>query len=485
MLWLGGETLEHELQVVTSTVRGREPDPLAVYKLLRAFGSDGYLFITDSIATPRRWNVGVAPYSTIEQWNGILRARVGGKEHVYSASNKQLDALKTAAGLSRPAANAWPGAEMFGFISFEYSYRLDRFELKSDKPAGPFPELYLQLASVTVAYDAAQQSLTVTRLAPARAACEAVMQEEADTLARHAAALPPAPEGDAAPQQPHREVLTHFTAKQSRQAYMDNVERVKHHIFEGDIFQAVLALQMEKQSKAAPVAVFDAIRRLNPSPYMFLLEFGDMALAGASPEMLVAKRGDQIYLNPIAGTVKRGNNETEDAANIAAMLGSEKEAAEHAMLVDLGRNDLGRVAKAGRVRVDDYRRVEQYSHVSHIVSRLSATLRDEFDAFDAFAAAFPAGTVSGAPKIRAMEIIHALEPSVRGPYAGAVGSFAFNGDMDTGIAIRSAFFHQGKVTVAAGAGIVADSIAANEYDECVNKMMAPAQAVLIAEQGNS
>ena len=257
----------------------------------------------------------------------------------------------------------------------------------------------------------------------------------------------------------------------------------KEYIFAGDCYQVVLSQRFSRQTTATDVSIYRALRSTNPSPYMFLLRFDNKSVIGASPEMLVRCTGKQAEYRPIAGTRPRGKTSNEDSQLAEEMRNDKKEVAEHLMLVDLGRNDLGRVAEYGSVKVDELMKVEKYSHVQHLVSALSATLRPEYDRFDALAACFPAGTVSGAPKVRAVEIIRELEPDDRGIYAGAVGYFDYSGNMDTCIAIRTLVLENGIATIQAGAGIVADSVPEFEYEETVNKATALLRAVEIAESG--
>ncbi|MEP7075819.1 MAG: anthranilate synthase component I family protein [Acidobacteriota bacterium] len=261
------------------------------------------------------------------------------------------------------------------------------------------------------------------------------------------------------------------------------VNEIKELINAGEAYQVVLSQCFSKQTNATDVGIYRAIRSLNPSPYMFLLKFGERSIIGASPEMLVRSRGRDLEYRPIAGTRKRGNTREEDEHLAEEMRADKKEVAEHMMLVDLGRNDLGRVAEYGSVKVADLMSVEKYSHVQHLVSKLTAKLREDLDCFDALSACFPAGTVSGAPKVRAIEIIKKLEPTGRGVYAGAVGYFDYSGNMDTCIAIRTLVLENGKVTIQAGAGIVADSVPSSEFDETVSKAAALIKAVETAERG--
>ena len=280
-----------------------------------------------------------------------------------------------------------------------------------------------------------------------------------------------------------RPTETKIKSNFERSAFESAVAAGKEFIFAGDCYQVVLSQRFSRSTTASDVSIYRALRSTNPSPYMFLLRFENKSIIGASPEMLVKCTSDHLEYRPIAGTRRRGNTPTEDTALSDEMRRDQKEVAEHLMLVDLGRNDLGRVAEFGTVKVDELMKVEKYSHVQHLVSSLSATLRPELDRFDALAACFPAGTVSGAPKVRSIEIIRDLEPDDRGIYAGAVGYFDYSGNMDTCIAIRTLVLENGVATIQAGAGIVADSVPELEYEETINKAKALLRAVEIAEAG--
>jgi len=264
------------------------------------------------------------------------------------------------------------------------------------------------------------------------------------------------------------------------------VERAKEYIAAGDIFQVVPSQRLRRQTQATPFSIYRALRRLNPSPYMFFLALGGdpaIHLIGSSPEVLVRLQDRTAEVRPIAGTRPRGKTEEEDRALEAELLADPKERAEHVMLVDLGRNDLGRVCEFGTIQVPDLLTVERYSHVIHLVSRVTGQLRDGVDAFDLFRATFPAGTVSGAPKVRAMEIIEELENVRRGHYAGAVGYFGFNGSLDTCITIRTILMRGDVAYLQAGGGIVADSHPTREWEETLHKAWALSVAIEMAEQG--
>jgi anthranilate synthase component 1 len=261
------------------------------------------------------------------------------------------------------------------------------------------------------------------------------------------------------------------------------VEKAKRYIFDGDIMQVVLAQRMSQQFDAHPLSLYRALRSLNPSPYMFYCDYGGFQVVGASPEILVRLENDTVTVRPIAGTRPRGVTREQDVALAEDLLADPKERAEHLMLMDLGRNDVGRVAETGSVRVTENMVIERYSHVMHIVSNVDGRLKPGLDAMDVLRATFPAGTVSGAPKVRAMEIIDELEPTKRGVYAGAVGYLGFNGDMDLAIAIRTAVVQDGTLYVQAGAGIVADSVADSEWTETNNKARAVLRAAELAIAG--
>jgi len=258
----------------------------------------------------------------------------------------------------------------------------------------------------------------------------------------------------------------------SRESYEDSVNKAKQYIVDGDIFQAVLSLRYDARLKGDPLALYEALRHVNPSPYQYYLEFKDTQIAGSSPEMLVRLENGTLVTRPLAGTRPRGDDIEKDEKLRVEMLLDEKERAEHLMLVDLARNDLGRVSTYGSVVVDELMETEKYSHVQHMVSNVTSRIRPDMDSIDAFRAVFPAGTVSGAPKVRAMEIIEELEPARRGPYAGTVGYFDFRGNMDLAIAIRTMFTTPGRLHLQAGSGIVFDSEAEREYQECQNKLRA-------------
>lgn len=313
---------------------------------------------------------------------------------------------------------------------------------------------------ITVAYEAAVAKID---------AMIARLQQPATSMAMPTSAIPIDPDlGD---------VQSNLTEEQ----FIANVEKAKNYIRTGDIFQVVLSQRFSIDTEIDPLHVYRVLRTMNPSPYMYYLKMGEEVIVGTSPEALVKVANDRVETRPIAGTRPRGATPEEDKALELDLLADEKERAEHLMLVDLGRNDIGRVSEFGSVRCDSFMEIERYSHVMHIVSNVSGKLRPDKDFFDAFISCLPAGTVSGAPKLRAMEIIAELENEARGAYAGAIGYLGFGGSMDTCITIRTIIFKHGKAYVQSGAGIVWDSIPKNEYMETVNKAKGMLKAIRAAE----
>lgn len=359
------------------------------------------------------------------------------------------------------------------------SYDIVRFfERLPDKTVDDLEcdDLAMLLCETIVAFDHARNRILVISHADDRpGSYDRAAAEIAAVIQRLRAPLPALPERRGEPPR--------FTSNMSRDGYEQAVRKTIELIRAGDGVQMVISQRFSTPFHAHPLSLYRALRSLNPSPYMYLLRFGDYDVVGASPEILVTLKDRQVRVRPIAGTRPRGSTEEEDKQLELELLADEKERAEHIMLVDLGRNDIGRIAEPGSVCVNDFMIVERYSHVMHIVSDVTGIARAEMDAFDVFRACFPAGTVSGAPKVRAMEIIEELEPTRRGCYAGAVGYFGFNQDMDMAIAIRTVFLKDGVAHVQAGAGIVFDSVPEREWEECHNKARAVMRAIEMAEAG--
>jgi anthranilate synthase component I len=363
-------------------------------------------------------------------------------------------------------------AGVFGYLSYDTVRLVEKLPAQKPDAIGA-PDAFLMRPTIMVIFDAVKDEITIVaavrpqkRISAKTAYARALdrLSEVQDTLDTKSAQASSANGLDAA--------LAPAASNMTPQDYMAMVQRAKEYIAAGDIFQVVLSQRFASQFELPPFALYRALRRVNPSPFLYFLNFGGFAVAGSSPEILVRVRGGEVTIRPIAGTRPRGATPEDDKRLAAELLADAKERAEHLMLLDLGRNDAGRVAEIGSVTVTDSFFLEYYSQVMHIVSNVTGRLSVKHDAIDALMAGFPAGTVSGAPKVRAMEIIDELEPDKRGIYAGCIGYFAANGEMDTCIALRTAIVKDGMMFVQAGAGIVADSVPASEQAECESKARA-------------
>jgi anthranilate synthase component 1 len=363
-------------------------------------------------------------------------------------------------------------AGVFGYLGYDTVRLVERLPAEKPDCIG-VPDALLMRPTIMVIFDAVNDEMTiVTTVRPQKnisaktAYSRAIdrltqIQDTLETKSAHASSV-----------NEFEAVFASAMSNMAPETYMGMVSRAKEYIGAGDIFQVVLSQRFATRFDLQPFALYRALRRINPAPFLYFLNFGDFAVAGSSPEILVRVREGEITIRPIAGTRPRGETPEEDKRLAAELLADTKERAEHLMLLDLGRNDVGRVAETSSVRVTDSFFLEYYSQVMHIVSNVAGRLDAKHDSIDALMAGFPAGTVSGAPKVRAMEIIDELEPEKRGIYAGCIGYFAANGEMDTCIALRTAIVKDGMMYVQAGAGIVADSIPASEQAECENKARA-------------
>lgn len=371
---------------------------------------------------------------------------------------------------------------LVGYIGYDMVRFFERINI-SPKPALSLPEMYLMFTDTLLIFDNLRQSIKIVNLVEPGNAPEKAYEKAAEkikSIKKRLSRRITFP-GFISPYVSNSKDKRNFISNFTKEEFLSSVERAKEYVMSGDVVQVVLSQRFERSTRAEAFDIYRALRLINPSPYMYFLDIGGTCLVGSSPEILVRLEGDRITLRPIAGTRRRGKTEEEDIALERELLNDPKERAEHIMLVDLGRNDVGRVAEVGSVKVSELMTVERYSHVMHIVSNVEGRLKKGLDCFDVLKACFPAGTVTGAPKVRAMEIIDELEPTRRGPYAGAVGYLSLNGNMDTCITIRTLIVHRGKVYVQAGAGIVADSIPELEYKETVNKALAMIKAVELAE----
>ncbi len=458
--------------------------PLAVYDRLRELSPVRFLFesVTGGEQVARYSFLGAAPSALYRLYPDRLEVERGGERAALpgpplEALRREVDAL---------CADASPVPFTGGFVG---TFGFDLVRLVEKLPARPpdpwqLPVAILGRFDAVVAFDHAHQRLLLIsneiegEISAAEAErgldrLQATLDREVGVRAQRLPATPPRLD---------REPATTLSGP----AFQAAVRTAKEHIAAGDIFQVVLARCFRLASEASPEALYRALRRVNPSPYMVLVELPEIALVGASPEMLVKKIGSRVVARPIAGTRRRGADEAEDLAIAAELEADPKERAEHVMLVDLGRNDLGRICRPGSVRVTSFLEVERYSHVMHLVSSVEGELPTERDALDALLSTFPAGTVSGAPKLRAIEILDALEPEARGLYAGATGYLSFTGDLDACITIRTLAVRRTaaghEVSVTAGAGIVADSDPAAEQRETESKAAALLAAVALAEE---
>ncbi len=368
-----------------------------------------------------------------------------------------------------------------GFVAYEYITRIEPSVPAAGKDDLGIPLLYFMLSDSLLIFDRAKQTLRLCVNGHIRGdaglAYDAAVAElrELYALLRHPRELAPAPIEDLPK-------ITVPPGNFTQPKFEKVVDDGKEFIRAGDIIQFVPSQRFTREFTKSPLDLYRALRTVNPSPYMFILEAGDFSIVGASPEVHVRLTDGRVEIRPIAGTRRRGATQAEDLALETELLADEKERAEHLMLVDLARNDIGRVCKFGSVRVPEMMVIERYSHVMHIVSQVEGEIAPERNAYDLMRATFPAGTVSGAPKIRAMQIIAQYEPSHRGFYAGALGYFGYDGNMDTCIMLRTALLKDGRIHIQAGAGVVADSVPASEYQETVSKASALFKAVAMAER---
>ena len=474
-----------ETTTITTIVREVAADletPTGLYLKLRGHGPSFLLESVEGGERMARYSfIGVAPRAQY-----ILR---GNEVEVVEGSRRHIIVLNPGADpthflhseLRRYQSVPQAGLPRFigglvGYLGYE-SVRYFEPRLGSKLRESRLPDGIYLLADTILAFDHARRSLFLIAnvLDGDVAAAEQKLDELAEQIGNPLPVL--------------SKLAAHSSAIQpnmTEEEFQQMVMRAKGQIAAGDVFQVVLSQRFARESDAEPFDVYRALRRLNPSPYMFFFEFGPidghpLTLVGSSPEAFARLEGRVASLRPIAGTRPRGKDGTSDTALMQELLRDPKERAEHVMLVDLGRNDLGRVCEYGSVKVPEFLSIERYSHVMHIVSSVEGTLRSKLNAFDLVRAAFPAGTVSGAPKIRAMEIIAELEQEARGPYAGVVGYFGFDGAMDACLTIRTLVAEGRSFTVQAGAGIVADSEPATEYQETVNKAAAMLRAIDLAE----
>jgi anthranilate synthase component 1 len=452
---------------------------------------DDYAFLLESVRGGEKWGrftfLGSEPSMVIRaRKNRMDIIRPGRSVEVRSVTNA-FDELR--AEVKRFRAPELPGLPRFfggavGFLAYDIVRCFEKIPETAHDDLGT-PDLYLMFTDTLLCFDNVRQTIkvianvAVEEFATTHTAYQSARVKIDEVIERlKRPAVPPFLEGAS------NVTINDSTiaSNQTREGYMAMVSAAKEYVAAGDVIQVVPSQRFEAPLTAHPFNIYRSLRTINPSPYMFYLRLGDHTLVGASPEVMVRVEGREITLRPIAGTRRRGVTEAEDKELEAELLADPKERAEHVMLVDLGRNDVGRVSEIGSVKVTELMVVERYSHVMHIVSNVTGVLREDCDCFDAFAATFPQGTVSGAPKIRAMEIIDELETVRRGVYAGAVGYFSYTGNTDTAIALRTLLIKNNRVYIQAGGGVVADSDPGAEFEESVNKARAMVRALQAAKE---
>ena len=460
--------------------------PLSVYLKL-ARGPYSYLF--ESVQGGEKWGrysiIGLPARTLLRVSGNEVTVEKDGKRIASETASDPLAYLRRfRANYTVPEIHALPRftGGLVGYFGYETIRYVEPRLGKMAKPdAIGAPDILLTVSDEVVVFDNLKGKLyVVIHVNPAIANAYDQANARLDELVARLGAASPR---TTAPNRQNAVAEADFISGFTQAGFEQAVTRSLEYIRAGDIMQVVLAQRLTIPFAAAPLDLYRALRTLNPSPYMYFMDLKDFHIVGSSPEILVRLEDGLVTVRPIAGTRPRGATEAEDQALEQELLADPKERAEHIMLMDLGRNDVGRVAKVGSVRVSDKMVIERYSHVMHIVSNVTGELKSGMDAIDVLRATFPAGTVSGAPKVRAMEIIEELEPTRRGIYSGAVGYIGWNGNMDTAIAIRTAVIRNGQLYIQAGAGIVADSVPRNEWDETMNKARAIFRAVSLVSAG--
>jgi len=461
--------------------------PVSVYLKLTQDGQAAFLLesVEGGEQVGRYSFIGVNPRGIITVTDGVMNRTVDGETETRDLTDAEDPLHIIKAEIDRYTPVQVPGLPRFvggavGYLSYDVVRYFENLPETAEKELD-VPEAAFMLPDTLIIFDHVKHQLIVLADAHNTGDTDAAYNDAIRRIDKIVVAL-----GNPLPSIPYSSGSTdaELVSNVEQSVYEDNVRKAKEYIKDGDAFQIVLSQRFSRETTASPLMIYRALRALNPSPYMFLLQFNEeFTLLGASPEMMVRYEDGIASNRPIAGTRPRGKDEAEDNALAEELLADPKERAEHVMLVDLGRNDLGRVCDYGTVKVPEMMIIERYSHVMHIVSHVEGNLRGDMDAFDLIRATFPAGTLSGAPKVRAMEIIEELEGVRRGPYGGAVGYFSYDGSMDTCITIRAMLMRGNKVYVQAGAGIVADSDPTKEHIECQNKAKAVAEAIRYAENG--
>jgi anthranilate synthase component I len=468
---------DHDLIAVSTQVMGDRDTPVSVFESLAAASDDAFLLESvEGGDTWARWSfVGWDSLFTVEADDSGVRIDGPGPTVDGLDPLQALEAIAASFRVHEDDSLPPLHSGLVGYMAYDAVRHIETLPAKPTDDRG-LPLMVWHAVGSLAAVDRFTHSVTLVRnVMPGSdpgAAYDAAVAHLQDDVARLDA--PTAIRHDSLPTFEPAEVSRH---SMTRPEFVEAVNTAVSYIEAGDAFQVVPSIRLEVPLEADPFAVYRALRVINPSPYMFFLRHRDVTIAGSSPELMVRSRGGRVFSRPIAGTRRRGATPAEDAALEAELLADPKERAEHVMLIDLARNDVGRVSKFGSVRVDDLMVIERYSHVMHIVSGVSGELRPDVGPVDVIRATFPHGTVSGAPKVRAMEIIDELEPVARGPYAGAVGYVDFSGNVDTAIALRTMVARDGTAWIQAGAGVVADSDPQREYEECLEKAGAVLSAI--------
>jgi anthranilate synthase component I len=473
---------------VVREVLADQDTPVSAYEKLRTAlrlqDPDACTFLLESVEGGEN----IARYSMLGGMpRGILKAK--GRRAEYHADGKievfddvdPLAVLQTLMSVYQPVPDdslpRFTGGAV-GFLGYDAVAQFDKVPL-SPTPGLDFPDMVFLIADTVILFDQVRHTMKLVANAYVQDDAEAAYADALNRLDQLAGMLQTAlPRRILDAQVPAKDLP--FTSNTRKADFLDAVEKTREYIRAGDVIQVVVSQRFAVEGQDDPLQVYRALRSVNPSPYMFCLELGEVALAGSSPEVHVRNEDQQVDIRPIAGTRKRGKDEAEDRLLEKDLLADPKERAEHVMLVDLARNDIGRVCTCGSVELSEFMIIERYSHVMHIVSNVRGHLREDKNSYDLMRATFPAGTLSGAPKIRAMEIIAELEPDRRGPYGGAVGYFGFDGNLDCCITIRTCFFAGGHTYVQAGAGLVADSVPETEFEETVNKAKGMMKALSLA-----
>lgn len=456
--------------------------PISVLRRLQRVSD--HCYVLESAEDAERWGrysfLGFDPKAELSVTDGVVRLVEDGKVTEERTDDPAAYVRRMIDAHAAPRISGMPSftGGLVGYFSYDY-IRYAEPKLKLCGKGAHFRDLDLMLFDKVIAFDNLRHKLLLIVTVDLTGDPD---EEYAEAVEGLKALVKLVRDGREAADRP-LVLRSDFSPRRTPERYYEMVERAKAYIREGDIFQAVLANRMEADAEGSLLDVYRLLRCTNPSPYMFYFSGSDIELAGASPETLVKLEDGVLHTFPLAGTRRRGRDDDEDKRLERELLSDEKELAEHNMLVDLGRNDLGRISETGSVHVEKYMEIERFSHVMHIGSTIAGTLRGDKDYMDAIASVLPAGTLSGAPKFRACEIIDELEGISRGVYGGAVGYIDFRGNLDVCIAIRMAYAKAGKVYVCSGAGIVADSVPENEYAECINKAKAVTNAVAEAAGG--